>query len=315
MCWSSDMPLTLTLTHRPRLRLHQETPETREPWQVLHAEAGDLEGQLETLWLSAFLDFRSALDVSTLARAVLHGALPTEHALWSAWHGVTQDQTRLPLQSLLQASAGRIQEALTPGLQQLLEAPGLRFDVPTPDMTQFIERYVGQELVGVTETTRAQVRQIVRQAVASGRTHRQAATALREVVGLTPRQTDAVNALRQRLTDEGRPDAYITSQVELAADRGIRLRAQQIARTESMSVANAAQQQLNERAQDEGWLPADQKRAWLVTPDQRLCERCAPIPGMNPGGVALDEPFQTPEGPTMLPPLHPQCRCTITLVL
>jgi len=315
MCWSSDMPLTLTLTHRPRLRLHQETPETREPWQVLHAEAGDLEGQLETLWLSAFLDFRSALDVSTLARAVLHGALPTEHALWSAWHGVTQEQTRLPLQTLFQSSAQRIQDALTPGLQQLLEAPGLRFDVPTPDMTQFIERYVGQELVGVTETTRAQVRQIVRQAVESGRTHRQAATALREVVGLTPRQTDAVNALRQRLTDEGRPDAYITSQVELAADRGIRLRAQQIARTESMSVANAAQQQLNERAQDEGWLPADQKRAWLVTPDQRLCERCAPIPGMNPGGVALDEPFQTPEGPTMLPPLHPQCRCTITLVL
>jgi len=306
------MPLTLTLTHRPHLRLHQEI---REPWQVLHAEAGDLERQLETLWLSVFLDYRGALEASMLTRAVSHGALPTEHALWSAWHRVTQEQTRLPLQSLFQSSAQRIQDALQPGLQQLLEAPGLRFDVPTPDMTQFIERYVGQELVGVTETTRAQVRQIVRQAVESGQTHRHAAQALREVVGLTPRQTAAVDALRQRLTDEGRPDTYITQQVELAADRGIRLRAQQVARTESMSVANAAQQQLNEQAQEEGWLPADQKRAWLVTPDSRLCNRCAPIPGMNPGGVALAEPFQTPEGPTMLPPLHPNCRCTLTLVM
>ena len=306
------MPLTLTLTYRPRLRLHRDT---REPWQVLHAEATDLERELETLWLSVFLDFRSALDASTLALALQHGALPTEHALWSAWHGVTQEQTRLPLLSLLQGSAERITDALTPGLQQLLEAPGLRFDVPTPDMSAFIERYVGQELVGVTDTTRAQVRQIVRQAVESGQTHRQAAKELREVVGLTPRQTSAVEALRQRLTDEGRSDRYITSQVELAADRGIRLRAQQVARTESMSVANAAQQQLNEQAQEGGWLPPDQKRQWLVTPDSRLCEICAPIPGMNPGGVALDEPFQTPDGPLDMPPRHPNCRCTLTLVM
>ena len=306
------MPLTLTVTHRPRLRLHQET---REPWQVLHAEAGDLERQLDTLWLSVFLDFRGALDASTLALALQHGALPAEHALWSAWHGVTQEQTRLPLQSLFQSAAQRIQDALTPGLQQLLEAPGLRFDVPTPDMTTFIDQYVGQQLVAVTETTLAQVRQVVRAAVAGGRTIQQEARELRAVVGLTPRQTAAVDALRQRLTDEGRSEAYITSQVEVAADRGIRLRAQQIARTESMRVANAAQQQLNEQAQEDGWLPADQKRQWLVTPDQRLCPLCKPIPEMNPGGVALDEPFQTPEGPLDLPPLHPLCRCTTTLVM
>src|SRR5215831_83622 len=108
---SRPMPLTLTVTHRPRLRLHQET---RESWQVLHGEARDLERQLETLWLSAFLDFRGALDASTLALALQHGALPTEHALWSAWHGVTQEQTRLPLLSLLQGSAERITDALTP---------------------------------------------------------------------------------------------------------------------------------------------------------------------------------------------------------
>src|SRR5215471_13392953 len=307
------MPLTLRLSHTPRLGL--QVYATTEPWRVLHAQAGELEGQLQTLWDSVFSDLADSLDVATLAAALAHGPLAAEHTAWSAWHAVTQAQTRAPLLALLQGAAGRISEALVPGLGQLLQAPALRFDVPTPDISQYIDQYVGQQLVDVTQTTLANVRGVVRDAVAEGRTVQQTARALRPLLGLTPRQTRAVEALRQRLTDEGQSAAQVQREVELAAARGVRLRAQNIARTESMDVANEAQTSLNLEAQNQGWLPGDQKRQWLITPDSRLCEHCQAIPGQNPGGVGLDEPFQTDSGPIMHPPLHTSCRCTTNLVM
>jgi len=315
------VPLTLHLTHTPRLDLTVYA--TTEPWRVLHAQAGKLEGQLQTLWDSVFSDLQDSLDVATLAQALAHGPLAAEHTAWSAWHAVTQAQTRAQLLALLQGAAGSISEALMPGLGQLLHAPApgsspgqwLRFDVPTPDMTQYIDQYVGQQLVDVTQTTLANIRGVVRDAVAEGRTVQQTARALRPLIGLTPRQTRAVEALRQRLTDEGQSAAQVQREVELAAARGVRLRAQNIARTESMDVANEAQTSLHQEAQNQGWLPGDQKRQWLITPDSRLCEHCQAIPGQNPGGVGLDEPFQTDSGPIMHPPLHTSCRCTTNLVM
>src|SRR5215471_18408117 len=308
------MPLLLHLTHTPRLDLTVYA--TTEPWRVLHAQAGKLEGQLQTLWDSVFSDLQDSLDVATLAQALAHGPLAAEHTAWSAWHAVTQAQTRAQLLALLQGAAGRISEALMPGLGQLLHAPALRFDVPTPDMTHYIEQYVGQQLVDVTQTTLANIRGVVRDAVAEGRTVQQTARALRPLIGLTPRQTRAVEALRQRLTEEGQSPAQVQREVELAAARGLRLRAQQIARNESMNIAQEANYQLNVQAQVEGWLPGDQKRTWLITDDTRLCPNiCKPIPEMNPNGVGLTEPFETPIGPVMRPPAHLLCRCSTNLAM
>jgi hypothetical protein len=46
-----------------------------------------------------------------------------------------------------------------------------------------------------------------------------------------------------------------------------------------------------------------------VTPDDRLRETHAAVPGMNPDGVALDGTFETPLGRSSGPPLEPLCRC------
>src|SRR5215831_6249468 len=115
------MPLALTVTHTPRLDL--QVYATTEPWRVLHAQAGELEGQLQTLWDSVFSDLHDSLDVATLAAALAHGPLAAEHTAWSAWHAVTQAQTRAPLLALLHGAAESISEALMPGMQQLLQAP------------------------------------------------------------------------------------------------------------------------------------------------------------------------------------------------
>jgi hypothetical protein len=316
------MPFALTLTHIPRLRHLQLSPApspppplSDEPWRQLLAQATDLESQLQILWDGVFLDYLARLSPESLETAIEHGPLPTEHLLWSAWHGVTQTATRAPLLALLHSAAAQTFDALQPGLAQVLEAPALRFDVPTPALGAFIDQYVGAQLVAVTDTTRQAIRQIVRDNVEAGRTIREQAKAIRSVVGLTPRQAASVEGLRQQLTEQGVAPSQIERQVEVAADRARRLRAQQIARTESMRVANQAQAVLHEQAQAQGYLPVDQKKQWLITPDRRLCPICAAIPGMNPGGVLLGEPFETPIGPLDMPPAHPACRCTLTLVL
>lgn len=66
-------------------------------------------------------------------------------------------------------------------------------------------------------------------------------------------------------------------------------------------------------AQAFGALPADQRRFWRTVGDERVRHSHAMVPGMNPQGVSLTEPFKTPLGPTMTPPLEPGCRCHATI--
>jgi len=111
------------------------------------------------------------------------------------------------------------------------------------------------------------------------------------------------------------PD-FINDMESLYAERLISLRAETIARTETLAATNYGAQESWRQAVDDGDLPAASKQFWIVTPDDRLCPICVEIPGMNPDGVGVDEQFETPEGPVDGPPApHPNCRCSIGLVL
>ena len=63
----------------------------------------------------------------------------------------------------------------------------------------------------------------------------------------------------------------------------------------------------------QGVLPQDSRRFWIVTPDEKLSEAHAQIPAMNPDGRGMEEVFDTTEGPFMFPPSRPACRCGIGL--
>lgn len=62
-------------------------------------------------------------------------------------------------------------------------------------------------------------------------------------------------------------------------------------------------------AQRFGALPADQRRRWHTAGDERVRHAHSQVPGMNPTGVPLDQPFETPFGLRMSPPLEIGCRC------
>ena len=96
-------------------------------------------------------------------------------------------------------------------------------------------------------------------------------------------------------------------------DKYLAYRARTIARTEAMRTNNIGIQEAWRQAIEGNVVSEDLvRKLWLVAADERTCDECSPIPDMNPElGVRFGQPFLTPEGPVTLPPLHPNCRCTI----
>lgn len=128
-------------------------------------------------------------------------------------------------------------------------------------------------------------------------------------------------ALDRRLRDK-RSDAKVRTGRYSAKDidrlvanyekKLVRLRADTFARTSAMDNAAAANDAAWQEAVDSGAVPlAEVRRYWVVSPTEALCKFCAPIPGMNPLGRALNEDFDTPLGPRLRPTLHPRCQCSV----
>lgn len=60
-------------------------------------------------------------------------------------------------------------------------------------------------------------------------------------------------------------------------------------------------------------LPRNAKRFWRTVGDERVRHSHASVPGMNPTGVDVGQPFQTPLGPVLYPPLEVNCRCRVVV--
>ena len=122
---------------------------------------------------------------------------------------------------------------------------------------------------------------------------------IRPLIGLTSRQAAAVLKLR-------------TAKGVLAADRYaaqlLKHRALTIARTETIRASVDGQLAIWREAQRQGLLPMNARKRWIVTPDDRLCPQCAPLKGVE---VPLNSPFP---GGVDGPPLHPNCRCAVSVV-
>jgi hypothetical protein len=107
--------------------------------------------------------------------------------------------------------------------------------------------------------------------------------------------------------------AQIDKMVSAYERKYLRYRSEVIARTEALRTTNWGVQDAWRQAIESGKAAETQvRRMWLVAKDERLCAVCQPIPKMNPKrGVKYGQPFATPKGPVMLPPIHPNCRCTV----
>lgn len=89
------------------------------------------------------------------------------------------------------------------------------------------------------------------------------------------------------------------------------VRAESIARTESLRAANEGQLDAWDGAKKNGLLSENAKRVWIATGDDLLCAICEPMDGVE---ELLDDPFILDDGEAITsPPAHPRCRCTVGL--
>lgn len=115
---------------------------------------------------------------------------------------------------------------------------------------------------------------------------------------------DINNAISELLESGDWDDAYDT----LLGAVGDDARARLIARHETMAAVSEGQRQAWDQAVDEGLLTGDEKRTWIVTPDDKLCPICEGLDGKTAsmGGSYVGDDGEEYDGP----PAHVQCRCT-----
>lgn len=197
----------------------------------------------------------------------------------------------------------------------------IAFDAVDPEAVAWARERSGALIREVTDETLRSVRVIITRAFTEGMPPRTAARLIRNVVGLTERQTQSTLNFRGRLLEKAAKlkaagkraptSTVIEERTRRYTAKLIRRRALVIARTETIAAANEGQRRLWLQAVKKGFLKDTVQREWITTPDDRLCERCAP---MDEQRVGLGELFKPETGKgVMSPPLHPNCRCAVAL--
>ena len=126
-------------------------------------------------------------------------------------------------------------------------------------------------------------------------------------MGLTERQSLAVDNLRMNLLEQEVHPKIIDKNVNQYADRLLNYRADMISRTETLRAANEGTMGLWDQLVEQGVIDSQTaQKKFIVTPDDKLCDFCADYDGVT---VGLDEEFDDGD-----PPLHPNCRCCVGLV-
>lgn len=343
------MPLTILVRKAPVPAAVSRLPATDEAaWRALHAIADRLRPELQRRLRAILAQAQRGLSQATLEGLLLSLGDPgIVAALGDAWDLVVRAQIAVQvqpvLQEIVQQAALRARASFTASLERLripsaVVETRLTGDLMAPRAALWAEQHSGSLVTQITQTTRDALGTAVRDAMAHGKTvgqltqeirgvitqvplttplqtPAQQATHVRALTGLTSRQVTQVERFREGLISRGMTGDKLVARVERKAAQLLRHRAMVIARTESITAAAAGQQALWEAAEREGLLDSGRaRRHWVLTPDDRLCRTiCAPIPRMNPDGVGLHEPFQTPIGPIMHPAAHANCRCSTVL--
>jgi hypothetical protein len=262
-------------------------------------------------FLEAVRAFQDSLSLSELRDA-------------AAGHRIDLLQTSGSWQDFLDTLEGSLKRAVTAAVlgagTQVIQgfpesvATQLRFDLGNPRAVDAVDTVVSQALQEIEHANVTGIAQVLQVGFNTGATPEQMARRIRGSIGLTDRDTRAVENYRQGLLDSELAPGRAEELGDQYAERLLRQRATRIARTESIRAASAGQTAAWQDAAANQLLDQNTvRRSWLVTNDDRLCPICEAIPDLNADGVPLDQPFQTDVGLVMFPPAHPLCRCAVIL--
>ncbi len=268
----------------------------------IQAIADRLEPTLRRQFLAAVEKLRRRISIDAIVKAIARGEVTI--AITGAITDWPRD-LRPAVRTLNQVFASAAM-ATAHQVRPLLRVP-TAFNLVNPLALEAADTRTSLLVREIGDETRRALQVTIRQAIETGQSPKVVARVIRSMVGLTERQAAAVMKYQLTLLAQG---AEVTK-AAVAAQRYsatlLNRRAEMIARTETVRASNDGQLEVWRRAQAQGLIALDAKKRWIVTPDDRLCPRCAPLQGIE---VLLSMPFP---GGVLGPPLHPQCRCALRL--
>lgn len=297
--------------------------EAERIWRRIHRAADSKRGDFVRLILRAFARGQKAVSLDELADAVERNDQRDAERLLNIAVYEIQKALSLELPTLLY-------DTLVAGAQAGVDKNGLvvaaarqpksmvevimSFDKTNPEALNWAKTHSAELVKEITDTTKQALKGIVGTAFEQHRAPRPTAKAIRDQIGLTAKQSQAVTNRRLRLIKGGMSEAKATATANKFAELQRKRRALVIARTETIAASNEGQRQLWLQAVQRGYLSPGALRKWIVTPDDRLCKTCKPLNGKLAG---LNEKFQAKGAKATIavmgPPLHPQCRCAVIL--
>jgi hypothetical protein len=267
-----------------------------------------LSDDMQAAVLDAWMQLRNHIDLRQLEAALENGTFDALLADLAKQDGVYDDAI-----AVLRQAVAVTGDAAAAELGAFLNT-NLSFELTNPAAVAELER-IGAELVtNVSDETIAALRTALTDAYNAGRTNTQVAMDIREMIGLTERDVTQLGKLDAEMAERVAAGEITEAEKRAFLDKWtkgkIRYRAQLIAENELNFAGNSGQQLLWEEAQASGLMPKGVLRQWVVA---FPCEICAPMAGVTTG---LNQPWQTPNGKSVMIPTqtHVRCKCTFVLV-
>jgi hypothetical protein len=264
-------------------------------YRAIHRIADKLEPPLRRRFLEAVRQLQGRVSFAAIVRAIHAGGITVE--LTDMVDGLKRE-LRAAVRVLNEAFAQAAKVTLGRGDLHLRGA----FNLTNPLAVNAADVNSAALVREITTETRRSLQSVISRTIQEGISPSDAARLIRPVIGLTRAQANAVF----KVSVAKGPGAAQTYAQQL-----LRHRAETIARTETIRASVDGQLAVWDEARRRGLLPGNARKRWIVTPDDRLCPECAPMHGMT---VPLDGLFVSHMGNAVQgPPLHPSCRCSVTL--
>ena len=297
--------LSISLS-RPRERQARfvDTPAEDPFYLAVHKIADRLTPDMRDAFLRGVLAMNGAIDENALIAAVEAGDF--QRAVAAIPFEVFADALKTGGGEVL---LDVLAQSGTAAAATLADTHGLTitFDLTNPRAQAYAATQTADLVTEVTDATKEAIRVLIERGFAEGIPPRQLAQEIKQIIGLTSRQADAVSNFQASLLADGVTGDILDARVGKYEEAQLRYRATMIARTETLASSNQGQLETWMQAREKGLLLADQKRIFITTPDDRLDPECEVLDGEE---VGLDEPFSFGG---MNPPIHPNCRCCVAL--
>ncbi len=273
-------------------------------WKKLHQIADDMMPPMREAFLKAVAKLQGSISLSKVNEALTKGDI--EAAMDSIDWPVLASEMAV-VETILSGIAVKTGMLAVDALPESLGI-NYSFDLVNQVAVDWSKGYTGDLITQITEGSKNAIRAIIADAMENGGHPYDTARKIRQYIGLTEKDAEAVLNYWRKLSQEADLTAQrVNDMADTYARKLIKERAETIARTETINAAAEGQRKLWENAASGGSLGGFE-RTWIVTEDDRLCPLCAamegqraPIGGTYPNGSS---------GPT----LHPRCRCAEGLV-